>query len=286
MPAPPLSVRAFAKINLSLRIVGTRPDGFHELQTVYQSVALHDTLRFVREAGPFRLSCDDPACPADRTNLVWRAADAVWRAAGRRGRPGGIAVRLVKRIPAAAGLGGGSSDAAATLRVLAPLWGVRGDRLPAIAAALGADVPYFLSGGTAVGLERGDVVLPLADAPPVWIVLVLPPFGVRTDEAYAWWDRHPSRGARADRWGTNDLQAPVASRHPEIGRMVRALGRAGAQCAAMTGSGSTTFGLFDREADARAAAMRLTRSSRRTIVTRTVTRARCLSGTRGFRPRG
>ncbi len=278
MPGPTGRIHAFAKINLSLRIVGARPDGFHELQTVYQSLALHDTLRFTRASGPFRLECDDPRCPVDRTNLVWRAVDAAWRASGRRGAPRGLAVRLVKRIPFEAGLGGGSSDAAATLRALGARWRLDDERLLAIARSLGADVPYFLHGGTALGIERGDVVFPLADGAPAWVVLVVPAFGVSTRDAYRWWDRRPSRGASATRAGANDLQGPVARHHPEIARLVSALRRAGASCAAMSGSGSTVFGLFDREAGARAAARLLARPARRTIVTRTLGRARYLSG--------
>src|SRR5437867_3346941 len=108
-----MRVRAFAKINLSLRIAGTRPDGCHDLRTVFQSIALHDTLLVRRTRGSLQLTCDDPSVPADRTNLVWRAAAAAWQASGRRGDPRGVAIDLVKRIPAAAGLGGGSSDAAA-----------------------------------------------------------------------------------------------------------------------------------------------------------------------------
>src|SRR5215475_8412199 len=99
-----VDVQAPAKINLSLQLLGVRPDGYHELRTVFQSIALHDTLTIRRRAGPFALTCSDPACPIDRTNLVWRAAEEIWRASGRRGDPHGIRVHLVKRIPMEAGL--------------------------------------------------------------------------------------------------------------------------------------------------------------------------------------
>src|SRR5437879_3585487 len=112
-------VRAFAKLNLSLQILGKRSDGYHELRTIFQSIALHDTLTVRERPGAMRLQCDNPACPVDDTNLVWRAADELWKAAGRPGRPRGIGFHLTKRIPMAAGLGGGSSDAAAALRALA-----------------------------------------------------------------------------------------------------------------------------------------------------------------------
>src|SRR5882762_6836788 len=133
-----MRVRAFAKINLSLRVLGMLADGYHELRTIFQSISLHDTLSIRRVRGPFWLVCDEVACPADSTNLVWRAAEAVWTASGRPGSPRNIGVTLAKQIPMAAGLGGGSSDAAAALRAFARLWRVDARRLPNIAASLGA----------------------------------------------------------------------------------------------------------------------------------------------------
>ena len=175
---PLARVRAFAKINRSLEVLGVRPDGFHELRTVFQSIALHDTLAIRAVPGVFQLTCDDPACPADRSNLIWRAAEQVWKAAGRRGVPRDVSIQLTKRIPLQAGLGGGSSDAAAALRAFGRLWRVKPDRVRAIGSSLGADVPYFFEGGTALGLDRGDLLFPLVDAPRAWVVLVIPSFGV------------------------------------------------------------------------------------------------------------
>src|SRR5262244_1191420 len=168
-----MRVRAFAKINLSLRVLGTRADGFHELQTIFQSISLHDTLTIRRARGPLRLTCDDPACPADETNLIWRAADRVWKAARRRGAPSDLTIRVRKRIPLSAGLGGGSSDAAAAIRAFARLWHVDDRHARAIGRELGADVPYFFEGGTVLGLERGDLLFPLLDRPRAWVVLVV-----------------------------------------------------------------------------------------------------------------
>src|SRR5437660_8422162 len=219
-----MRARAFAKINRSLRVLGTRPDGFHELRTVFQSIALHDTLTIRTVRGPFQFSCDDPACPSDRTNLVWRAAEQVWRASRHRGAVRDVSIHLAKRIPIQAGLGGGSSDAAAALRALGRMWRVDVPTLRAIAPKLGADVPFFLEGGTVLGLERGDLLFPLVDARPAWVVLAIPSFGISTPDAFRWFDadharrRQPS-GRRSsedvavdDR--TNDLEAPVAARHP------------------------------------------------------------------------
>src|SRR6476661_5408460 len=117
-----VQVRAPAKINLTLRVLGTRPDGYHELRTMFQSVALHDTLTFTSCDGPFSIASDDPRCPSNEGNLVGRAADALWRAGGRRGKPSGVHVTIRKQIPIEAGLGGGSSDAAAALRGLSTMW--------------------------------------------------------------------------------------------------------------------------------------------------------------------
>jgi 4-diphosphocytidyl-2-C-methyl-D-erythritol kinase len=293
-----MRVLAFAKINRSLRVLGTRADGYHELRTIFQSIALHDTLTLRPVRGAFELTCDDPACPADESNLVARAAARMWAAAGRSGAPRGLAIHLRKRIPMQAGLGGGSSDAAATLRVLAKRWRVSDANVRAAAAALGADVPYFLDGGTALGLERGDLLFPLSEPASAWVVLVIPTFGVSTKEAFAWFDaskgargfqpsdraqhragRPPERLAPRDsperlalREMVNDLEGPVAAHHPEIARIISALHRSGATQAAMSGSGSAVFGLFSSRQPAAAAAARLSARSHRTLLTKTLNR--------------
>jgi 4-diphosphocytidyl-2-C-methyl-D-erythritol kinase len=292
-----LSTRACAKINLTLRLTGRRPDGYHDLRTVLQSLALHDTLRFRATRGAFQIECEHPACPTDAANLVWQAAELVWRAAGRRGLPRDIVVRIEKRIPIQAGLGGGSSDAAAAIRGLSRVWHVdlSRDRQQAIASTLGADVPFFLEGGTALGLERGDLLFPLVDLPATWVALVIPPFGVSTKDAYGWWDsmkrRPPLFSRPASVKGVrplfddllalslskgelrNDLEAPVAAHHPEIDQMVRALRRQGATYAAMSGSGSAVFGLFESKAAADRASRGSATRGWRTQVTHTISRA-------------
>ena len=289
-------VRAFAKINLSLRVLGVRPDGYHELRTILQSIELHDTLTIRAVPGPFRLTCDDPGCPSNSTNLVWRAAEQLWTAAGRPGSPRDVSIDLAKRIPLQAGLGGGSSDAAAALRALGRMWRVDEAHQRATAAALGADVPYFFEGGTVLGLERGDLLFPLLDYPDAWVVIALPPFGVSTRDAFGWWDAERSvpraerssfdklrmRGHRNSLLSAskgelgNDLEEPVGARHPQITRLISAMRRAGASHAAMSGSGSAVFGLFARRTEAVRAAEALdsSRSSRRmtTLLTRTLNR--------------
>src|SRR5262249_9566163 len=261
-----VAVRAHAKINLTLRVLGRRRDGYHELQTIFQSIALHDRVvaRVVR--GPFRFACDDPSCPCDTSNLVWRAASVLWETIHRSGELRDVAIHLKKRIPMEAGLGGGSSDAAATLIALAKLWHVKPERLPGLAASLGADVPYFLAGGTALGIDRGDTIVPLPDLARAWVTIAVPGFGVSTREAFASWDRasrtahRSAKTARPDVF--NDLQPVVVKKHPDIGRIIAHLREAGSVHAAMSGSGSAVFGLFDGRADALAAAKSL--SSART----------------------
>lgn len=272
-----MRVRAFAKINLSLRVLGMRPDGYHELRTVFQSLALHDTLTFERSREALSLTCDDPACPVDGRNLVWRAAVQVWRAAGKRRGPRGVRIHLVKRIPMQAGLGGGSSDAAAAIRALGRWWGVNEARQREIGARLGADVPYFFEGGTVLGLDRGDLLFPLLDGPPSWVAVAVPPFGVSTAEAFRWLDadsiRRPRTGRPTRASCLNDFEPAVAARHPEVAALVRRLRRDGASVAAMSGSGSAVFGLFARRADALRAAQNLPRRlAGRVIVSRTIDR--------------
>lgn len=285
-------MKAHAKINLALHVGARQPDGYHELRTVFQSLALHDTLEFAEASGPLVIECDDRAVPVDARNLVWRAAALVWEASGREGPPAGVRVSLHKRIPAQGGLGGGSADAAAAVVGFGRLWEAASSPTArhALARRLGADVPFFLCGGTASATGRGDDLSPLPDLPAHHVVLVMPPFGVATAEAYRWLDddREQGRAGLSPRVeaspalvrladGTpiavvNDLEAPVAARHPEIAQIREALCAAGAGAAAMSGSGSTVFGLF-READAaRTAAAGLRSAGWRTELTRTAGR--------------
>ena len=283
------TVRAPAKINLHLRILGRRPDRFHEVCTLLQSVELHDTLAIRRRPGPLTVRSRSSGVPRDRANLVWAAAGALWTASGRAGDPAGAAVTIAKRIPAAAGLGGGSSDAAAALRGLCAVWGIAaGDGwLRAVASRVGSDVPYFLTGGAALARGRGERIRGVRDVEPLWVVLGWPRFGVSTAEAYRWFDaaagpdgaaaaatlprgwRHGLRGL------ANDLEPVVVGRHPELGSVIERLRRTGALRAAMTGSGSAVYGLYPAPAAAHAARRAARRRGWRWVVTRTTTRAEC-----------
>lgn len=280
-----VTLAAYAKINLDLRVLERRPDGYHDLRTLFQELDLHDTITVSPAPGPLQLAGDAERMPLDRTNLAWRAAAALWRVAGHAGDPEGVQIRIRKRIPARAGLGGGSSDAAATLLALNRVWRLALSRsaLAAIAADLGADIPFFLTGGAALGLGRGEVLYPLLDLPATAVVVVLPAFGVATADAYRWLadDRarkprppqlEPTRGRLG--WlalGTcqNDFEPVVEARYPEIRVIRQELLANGARLARLSGSGSAVFGLFASSRDASRASRALKREGREVLVTRT-----------------
>jgi 4-diphosphocytidyl-2-C-methyl-D-erythritol kinase len=257
-----IRLRAFAKINLGLRILAERPDGYHEIRTIYQTIALHDRLEIsLRKAGEgIRFECDNPEIPSGEENLVYRACD-LWRRA--RGFRGGVCMRLEKMIPAGSGLGGASSDAAATLEGLERL---TGEKLPprlrfSLAAQLGSDVPLFLLGGRVLGCGRGEEVYPLPDLPPRKCLVVFPGFPISTPEAYreaglrltskgkvrsindvGAWPRFPLMN-----WGPaeNDFERVVFAKWPELARLKRHLIRAGAEIVSLTGSGSAVYSVFE-----------------------------------------
>jgi 4-diphosphocytidyl-2-C-methyl-D-erythritol kinase len=270
---------AFAKVNLRLHILGRRADGYHELRTIFQAISLHDTLALSITSGSssteFSLSSNDPALPSGPENLVWRAMEAISREIGFRGS---VSAHLEKKIPVARGLGGGSSDAAAVLigmlrltRKKLPL-----GRLLEIAAGLGADVPFFLFGGRAVAVNRGDEVYPLPDSPKRTILVVSPhDTSVSTKEAYQWVSAeltnrpvtHRIQGFCALCWSrqetglSNDFEEPVFLRHPRLGEIRDALLKRGAAEAALAGSGSAVFGVFRNPAQARRAARKFPEDS-------------------------
>lgn len=261
----PLWLRPHAKINLGLRVLGKRDDGYHELQTRFQSIDLTDELEIAPSDAGLHLEVEGAALAADDSNLVMKAARLL--AAGREDLPG-VKLRLKKRIPLAAGLGGGSSDAAATLLGLNQFWGLglAKSELHRLASRLGADVGFFLVGGSALGVGRGDEIAPCPDAPAFRIALLLPPFASSTAEVYRLWDEAflggvpPGRGkdgAMPSEWRGepaslsvhNDLEAVVTGRHPELGRLKAQMIRHGALTAALSGSGPALYGLFPSDAN-------------------------------------
>ena len=194
MQAMPTTVRSFAKINLGLHIGGLRPDGFHELRTVYQTIALHDVIRVrVGRGDGIEIQCEDPRVPTDSTNTCHKIVERAMKALGVGGR---VTVEIEKKLPVQGGLGGASANAVATLLALEralkkPLSGA--ERLR-IAAEVGSDLPLFLIGGTVLGIGHGEDVYPLPDLPPTACVVATPEIGVSTPKAFADWDLlHGSR---------------------------------------------------------------------------------------------
>lgn len=257
-----------AKVNLHLEVLGKRADGYHELRTLFASVGVRDTLE-LRPApeGVLELTVEPPGCvPTDDSNLVLRAAECLLAAY----QPlSGARIHLEKRIPVAGGMGGGSADAAAALVGLARLWKlpVTPARLRNLAAGLGADVPFFLTGGVAWGVGRGSEVYPLPDLPAWWVVLVPGTEPVPTADVYR---ALPSRvldgqlDSEVYEWVVtggelplaacrNDLQSTVLERWPTIARRLERVAKAGPMLAMVSGSGGTVFGLFSDEAHARQA---------------------------------
>ena len=246
---------------MGLKVLGRRPDGYHEIRTVYQTVSLCDEMEVSVSfrQGEIHLECDQPDLPAGRGNLVHRAA-TLWRRA--RGFKGGIGLRLRKRIPAGAGLGGGSSDAAITLLALEQLTGNQLDpwKRWELAASLGSDVPLFLHGGRVLGCGRGEEVYPLTDLPAQPCLIAFPGFSVSTAEAYqAVGLQLTSEGEKRkiirlgkrspfplEEWGPaeNDFETFVFARWPELAKVKGQLIRAGAKTASLTGSGSALYAVF------------------------------------------
>jgi 4-diphosphocytidyl-2-C-methyl-D-erythritol kinase len=276
-------ISAFAKINLRLDILGKRPDGYHELRTVFQTVSLHDELRLRTSKRPgISLSIhgnESLSQEPQQKNLVYRAVDVLRRECKIRG---GVEIDLQKTIPAGRGLGGGSSDAAAALLGYLRLAGKKlaMARLMEIAASLGADVPFFLFGGRALGVNRGDEIYPLPDIAKRAVLVVSPrDIHVPTPDAYRWLQAKPlaaaiSRPALTKTFAnsklfefcalcwsaqgnslSNDFERPVFRRYPRLGAIKRGLLQRGAAEASLAGSGSAVFGVFPSPAMARRAAV-------------------------------
>jgi 4-diphosphocytidyl-2-C-methyl-D-erythritol kinase len=278
LPPGALGARAFAKINLHLEVLRRRPDGYHEIETVMQSVGLYDTLHFVPRPRGLSLLCDTPGIPGDDSNLCMRAAVALLAAAGLETPPRGVRIDLYKRIPAAAGFGGGSADAAATLVGLNDFWGLRlePEQLEAAAASIGSDVVFCLRGGTALARGRGEKLVMLPNLHPTTFLLVFP--GVPVAAAWAYENLRMGLTRRAhtlsmDQLKTilarypdgaqglyNRLQDAVCPAHPVVAEITTRLAAAGAVVALMSGSGSGVFAAFRNVRAAESARRRLDRS--------------------------
>jgi 4-diphosphocytidyl-2-C-methyl-D-erythritol kinase len=284
-----LKLRAYAKVNLGLEVLGLRDDGYHELRTLFQTIDLHDDIVLRPRPRAVTVRCDHSLVPTDGTNLAARAAEAL-RAYAR--VPGGVEIEIRKRIPVGGGLGGGSSNAAAVLLGLDRLWktGLGPDGLQRLARRLGADVPYFLLGGTALGLSRGDEVYPLRRQLRAHVVVVDPGIHVSTARVFARVDAgltprlnsnsifyfvsRELEGAGAFRFLVNDLEEAALEEAPvlrEQARRIRAvLLEEGARLAALSGSGGSYFGLFEGARPAERARAALASEGFRALVARTL----------------
>jgi 4-diphosphocytidyl-2-C-methyl-D-erythritol kinase len=282
------SLPSFAKINWTLRVLGKREDGFHELCTIFQTVSLHDTLHF-EAADDVSMTCDDPAVDVDETNLVMRAALALQ---SRYAVEKGARMHLAKSIPFPGGLGGGSSNAAIALIALSRLWNLQEVDLHAISEELGSDVPFFLRGGTALGTGRGEKIEQVADIEEQNVLIVTPEIGVSTADIFdsvnapSLTNTAPDTNLTvcrkdADRFDLshselkNDLESTVFAQYPEVERVKNTLLELRAVKAAMSGSGASVFGIFDKQETRQAAlnALATTRSWRKFAVS-TVSRSK------------
>jgi 4-diphosphocytidyl-2-C-methyl-D-erythritol kinase len=283
--APPIAVHAPAKLNLSLAVLARRPDGFHEIESLMVPVSLHDTLRLrVTDEPGIRLSVSfggrlaQPQAaalrrdvPTDDSNLVVRAARLLAEEAG---VSLGLDVELIKEIPSGAGLGGGSSDAAAVLAAAADAWGVdwSRERLAALGSRLGSDIPWFFAGGPAVAGGRGESIDPVAGIPPLPAVIACPAVGLSTAAVYARCVPDASRRGESARLAAaladgrlqssyslmhNALERPARDLCPDVARLLEAMAAAGATRPMLTGSGSACFAIARTAPEARGIAARL-----------------------------
>lgn len=269
-----LQGKAYAKLNLTLDVLGKRDDGYHELESVMQQITLCDDIEIDVQTGEdWKLECDWEEIPTDASNLAWKAAGVFYRSIGK--DPQGITIRINKRIPMQAGLAGGSADAAAVLRALNTHEGnpYSVEELAQLGAKVGSDVPFCVFGGTALAKGRGEKLTKLPSMPQCFYCIVKPDFNVSTPELFKKFDEaervvHPDNAGmltaleRSDLmhvagYVCNAMEPVVAQSHPEILMIKDTLDGCGACGCAMTGSGSAVFGIFDAFDMAAMASMQL-----------------------------
>lgn len=276
---------ARAKINLTLDVLRRRPDGYHEVEMIMQTLELADTISISSTEQGIVLETGSTDIPPGQDNIAWRAARLMVDSFG---GSGGLKICLHKNIPVAAGLAGGSTDAAAVLRGINRLWelGLATEELCDLGARLGSDVPFCVREGTALATGRGEIIHPLAPCPEFWIVLVKPPVGVSTAEVYGKFEQgkvlnRPDNAAMREAIGVGDregisaglcnvLESVTLSLVPEVGDIKRALLRDGAINALMSGSGPTVFGIARDKEHACQLAQGFSDKNYTKIITRTV----------------
>jgi 4-diphosphocytidyl-2-C-methyl-D-erythritol kinase len=279
-----ISIKCFAKINLFLKVLGQRADGYHEICTLLQAVDLYDELALSKRPVGIRVKSSSEAIPLGEKNLAYRAVKLLERECR---RPLGVELSIDKKIPVSAGLGGGSSDAAGTLLGMNELYGLglSKKKLQQMSSQLGSDVPFFFSRGQAVATGRGEKIKEIALPRDYFLVLVSPSFGVPSEWAYEKAKKDLTTATKLDnilKWKDidtieeiipfleNDLEAGVISEFGEVGRLKGLLSQKGALLAQMSGSGSAVYGIFNREALAEEVASSMSGEVREIFVTRPV----------------
>ncbi|HET9216188.1 MAG TPA: 4-(cytidine 5'-diphospho)-2-C-methyl-D-erythritol kinase [Terriglobia bacterium] len=259
-----MQLQAFAKINLDLRVLGRREDGYHEVRTVLQTIDWADDIR-MELADHFEFI--EHGMEAGETNLVVRAVRSFEGLTGQRVQ---VRIELVKHVPAGAGLGGGSADAAVTMLGLKRLYNIPipDQEISRVLGELGSDIPFFICGGRALGTGRGNEIVPLADESDYAIVVVVPGIAISTREAYSWLTSSDKSNTikrfcgqqisgSAEAQPGNDFESVVFPRHPLLSEIKSELLRAGARSAALSGTGSAVFGIFGNAEDAAMAVPRV-----------------------------
>ncbi len=267
-----LSIDAYAKVNLGLDVVRRLQNGYHEVRMIMQTVDIYDTLTLKKEISGITLSTDSQAVPADESNLVYKAADMLMDIYGIKE---GVSIRLEKRIPVAAGMAGGSTDAAAVLKGMNTLFslGLSSEELMEIGVRLGADIPYCIMGGTALAEGIGEKLIRLPDMPACFVLLARPDISISTKDVFenlnlTTINRHPDidgmtaaiEEGRLDKimpFMENVLEHVTAVKYPIINKLKDFMEENGAGKALMSGSGPTVFGIYERKEDAEAAREKL-----------------------------
>ncbi len=279
-----LTVRSPAKINLFLEVLGERGDGYHQIITLMQAVDLCDKLVLRKRKSGVTVSCDHPRCPSDERNLAFRAASMLLEE--EKMKPG-VSICIRKQIPVSAGLGGGSSNAAATLKGMNRLFGLQlsREKLHALACQIGSDVPFFLYSGQAVASGRGEQIEPVVVYTDYWLVIVFPGFEVSTGWAYQNAKISLTRKEKVVNYEIletnvgfydalphfeNDLEEAVVRKHPVVREVKDALRRSGALKSSMSGSGPTVYGVFDQKPQAEEVARKLSRGDWQVFLTRPI----------------
>jgi 4-diphosphocytidyl-2-C-methyl-D-erythritol kinase len=279
-----LTLKSPAKINLFLNVLKKRDDGYHQIQTLMQAVDLCDELTLQKTEKGIGISCDHPACPSDERNLAFKAASLLMK---EEKLEGGLNIRIEKRIPISAGLGGGSSNAAATLKGLNQLFdlGLSIDRLHRLGVQIGSDVPFFLYSGQSLVKGRGEEIVPVKLYRAYWLVLVCPHLEVSSGWAYQKVKINLTRETKEVNYMLleshhgffdalslfkNDLEEAVAGEYPVLRQLKDILKSSGAVKSSMSGSGPTVYGLFDRKPQAQEVARKLSQGDWQVFLTQPI----------------